>query len=214
MAALKGLAQVFLFSTGLICVYNIAMLFIDGDAWLATLYLLILLIPATSLTYLKLKTKSKKPALDSSLKWRSMLFSLQGFALACWMYDIATTFYNVDITGLAVEMNPLGWPLGILGALAYYGPTLVFSYVLLFKIKENVALYAALPITLITFGMGAMNLFAGAGNFQLFVQTASLAMSARIELLALVVGMNFATMLALKRILLQPKNALSLKTKA
>ena len=74
-----------------------------------------------------------------------------------------------------MELNPLGWPLGILGAFAFYGPTLVFSYVLLFKIRETNALYAAIGLTMITLGMSAMNLFAGAQNFQVFVDTAKLA---------------------------------------
>jgi hypothetical protein len=113
------------------------------------------------------------------------------------------------VTGLAIELNPLGWPWGILGALAYYGPTLIFSYVLLFKMKEKISFYAAIPLTLITLGMGMMNLVAGAQSFQVFVDTAAIATGVRYGLLALIVTVNLAVPLALKRMVTQPKAVLS-----
>lgn len=210
MGSLKSLVQGFLVAAGLIWLFNIFALFRGGDAWLGLLYLLILLIPALSITYLKLKNINQKAEHDASAKWRNLLFSFQGVALAFWMFDIATTFYAINITGLALELNPLGWPLGILGAFAFYAPTLVFSYVLLFKIKESSSLYAAIPMTLITLGMGAMNLVAGAQNFQVFVDTAALATGIRYGLLALIVTINLAVPLALKRTVTQPKIVLSM----
>jgi hypothetical protein len=208
MGSLKCLAQGFLVATGLIWIFNVAALIHGGDAWLGLLYLLILLIPASSITMLKLKNKNQQP-LDVSLKWRKLLFSFQGVACAFWMFDIVTTIYAIDVTGLAIELNPLGWPWGILGALAYYGPTLIFSYLLLFKMKENISFYAAIPLTLITLGMGAMNLAAGAQSFQVFVDTAALATGVRYGLLALIVTVNLAVPLALKRMVTQPKSVLS-----
>jgi hypothetical protein len=160
-------------------------------------------------TYLKLKNPKQKMEHKDSAKWRNLLFSFQGVALAFWLFDIMTTFYAINVTGLAVELNPLGWPLGILGALAYYEPTLVFSYVLLFKMKEGISFYAAIPLMLITLGMGAMNLVAGAQNFQVFVDTAALATGIRYGLLALVVTVNFTVPFALKRVVTQPKSVLS-----
>jgi hypothetical protein len=171
-----------------------------GDAWLALLYLLVLLIPVSSLTYLKVKNVNPQSTPDASAKWRNLLFSFQGIALAFWMFDIATTFYAINVTGLAVELNPLGWPLGILGAFAYYAPTLVFSYVMLFKMKEKLSLYAAIPLTLITLGMGAMNLLAGAQNFQVFVDNATLATEMRYGFLSLILSMDLAVPLALKQV--------------
>jgi hypothetical protein len=138
-----------------------------------------------------------------------LLFSFQGVALAFWMFDIATTFYAINVTGLAVELNPLGWPLGILGAFAFYAPTLVFAYILLFKMKESFTLYAAIPLTLITLGMGAMNLTAGAQNFQVFVDTAMLATGVRYGLLTLIITVNLTVPFALKRTVTQPKVVLS-----
>ena len=209
VGSLKSLAHGFLVATGLIWMFNVAALIKGGDAWLGLLYLLILLIPASSITYLKLKSTTSKVALGASEKWRNLLFSFQGVALAFWMFDIVTTIYAIDVTGLAIELNPLGWPWGILGALAYYGPTLIFSYVLLFKMKENTSFYAAIPLTLITLGMGMMNLVAGAQSFQVFVDTAAIATGVRYGLLALIVTVNLAVPLALKRMVTQPKAVLS-----
>jgi hypothetical protein len=209
MGSLKSLAQGFLVATGLIWIFNIAALIRAGDAWLGLTYALILLIPVSSITYLKLKKTNPKAAPDTSEKWRNLLFSFQGVALAFWMFDIATTFYAINVTGLAVELNPLGWPLGILGAFAYYAPTLIFAYILLFKIKESIALYASIPLTLITLGMGAMNLMAGTQNFQVFVDTAALATGVQYGLLALIIMVNLAVPLALKRMVSQPKFVLS-----
>lgn len=208
MGSLKSLAKGFLVAAGLIWALNVFALFRGGDPWLASLYLLILLIPASSLTYLNLKKTNPQAAPDASNKWRNLLFAFQGVALAFWMFDIATTFYAINVTGLAVELNPLGWPLGILGAMAYYVPTLVFSYVLMFKMKGNVAIYAAVPLTLLTLGMGAMNLMAGAQNFQVFVDTTALATGAQYGLLALIITANLAVPLALKRMVSQPKSVL------
>jgi hypothetical protein len=209
MGSLKSLAQGFLVATGLIWIFNIATLFEGGDAWLGLMYLLILLIPASSITYLKLKNTNPKIVPETSAKWRNLLFSFQGVALAFWMFDIATTFYAINVTGLATELNPLGWPVGILGAFAFYGPTLICSYVLLFEIKESISFFSAIPLTLVTLGMGTMNLVAGAQNFQVFVYTAALATGIRLGLLALIVTVNLAVPLALKRMVSQPKVVLS-----
>jgi len=210
VGSLKSLAQGFLVATGLIWIFNIAALILRGDAWLGLMYLLILLIPASSITILKLKnTKHTSP--DDPHKWRNLLFSFQGVALAFWMFDIITTFYAINVTSLAIELNPLGWPWGILGAFAFYGPTLVFAYVLPFKMKAKGSLCAALPLTLITLGMGTMNLVAGAQNFQVFVDTAALATGTRYGLLALIVSVNLVVPLALKRMVVQPKSGLNLK---
>ncbi|HEX7482262.1 MAG TPA: hypothetical protein VF350_02195, partial [Candidatus Bathyarchaeia archaeon] len=182
----------------------------SGDTWLGFMYLLILLIPASSIVLLKLKTASNRLSEDSG-KWRNLLFSFQGAALGFWFFDIITTFYAINVTRLAIELNPLGWPWGILGALAFYGPALTFSYVLLFRMNEKVPLFAALPLTLLTLGMGTMNLVAGAQNFQVFVATASLASGVRYGLLTLIVTLNLAVPLTLKRIIAQPKHGISLK---
>jgi uncharacterized protein YhhL (DUF1145 family) len=209
MGSLISLGQGVLVGTGLIWSFNIAALFKNGDAWLALLYLLILIIPVSTLLYLKLKNTSTRANVESLEKWRNLLFSVQGAALAFWAFDIATTFYAINVTGLAVELNPLGWPLGILGAFIYYGPTMVFSYVLLFKIKESITFYAAIPLTLLTLGMSTMNLMAGAQNFQVFVDTAALTTGVRFGLLAVIGTVCLIVPFALRRTVTQPKPLLS-----
>jgi hypothetical protein len=117
---------------------------------------------------------------------------LQGAALACWAYDLTTTFYAIDIAKIAYEVNPLGWPMGAVGALVYYAPTVALTYVLLFRIKDKIACYAAVPMTAVLLGMGAMNLNAGAGNFQFFIATASLPAASHFNLLALIAVADLA----------------------
>lgn len=212
MGSLKSLGQGFLIAAGLVWIFNIVSLVRGGDAWLGFLYLLILFVPISSLTYLRLKNKNFKQTADSSSpKWRNLLFSFQGVALAFWLLDILTTFYAINVTRLAYELNPLGWPMGILGALAYYAPTLFFSYFLLFKSKEKIAFYAAIPLTLITIGMCTMNLMAGIQNFQVFVDTATLASGMRYTMLTLIVMVNVVVLLTLNRTVSQPKPALAIK---
>jgi hypothetical protein len=211
LALLKSLAKGFLVGTGLVIVLNIAALMVGGDAWLGIIYLLILLLPTVSLTYLKFKGNQTKMAIDESAKWRNMLFSLQGVALAFWMFDILTTYYAIDVARWSVELNPLGWPLGILGALAYYAPTLVFSYVLLFKLKGQVCLYVVCALTVLTLMMGSMNLAAGINSFGVFVATAHLASEVRFGLLALVASLDLAVPLALRSMISQPKNSLKIR---
>jgi hypothetical protein len=210
LGSLKSLAQGFLVATGLVWIFNIASLIHSGDAWLGLTYLLILLIPASSIILLKLKDNSHRVPEDSG-KWRNLLFSFQGVALGFWIFDIITTFYAINVTRLAIELNPLGWPWGILGAFAFYGPALTFSYMLLFRMKEKVPLFAAIPLTLLTLGMGTMNLVAGAQNFQVFVVTASLATGVRYGLLTLIVTLNLAVPLTLRRMVAKPKNSLNFK---
>jgi len=79
------------------------------------------------------------------------------------------------------------------------------------NLKKKISLIADLPLTLITLGMGTMNLMAGAQNFQVFVDTAVLESSVRFGLLALIVSANLAIMLTLKRMVIQPKPNLNLK---
>jgi hypothetical protein len=71
--------------------------------------------------------------------------------------------------------------------------------------KESVAFYCAVPLTLLTLGMGTLNLMAGAQNFQVFVDTAALATGVRFGLLAVVCSVCLAVPFTLKRTVTQPK---------
>jgi hypothetical protein len=207
---IKSLAQGFLVATGLIWLFNVTALIRGGDAGLGLTYLLILMIPTSTVLLLKLKANRNPPTVGTA-KLRNFLFAFQGVALGFWMFDLATTFYAINITGLAVELNPLGWPLGILGALAFYGPILFFSYILLFRLKEKVCLYAAIPLTVLTLAMSSMNLIAGAQNFQVFVDTAALSVSIRDGMLSLLVTLNIAVPIALNHLTTATKAQLNAK---
>ncbi len=211
MGSLKSLAKGLLFATGLVWIISIVALIRGGDEWIGLTYLLILFIPVTAIAILKLKTQNNHRQPEGQAKWRNLLFSFQGVALGFWMFDLLTTFYAIDITGLSIELNPLGWPLGILGAFAFYGPALAASYTLLFKIKESISFYAAIPLSLVTLAMGAMNLFAGANNFQVFIYTVDLSLSQRYPLIAALVTLNLAVPIILNHLIAQPKAQLSLK---
>ncbi len=182
-----------------IWIYSALTLIRSGDSWLGSMYLLILFLPLSCVAYLWLRRK-RTPAqrVGSVEKWGSLLFSLQGVALACWAYDLATTFYAIDIARAAVEINPLGWPLGALGAMSYYVPTVGLSYVLLFRLKQPVSLCAAIPITGVALFMGCMNLNAGAENFKFFVVSAWIPSGIRVNLLSVVLAVDviYAAVLA------------------
>jgi hypothetical protein len=188
--SVKSLAVGFFAMTAAISMYSILALANGGDAWLGLLYFLVLMIPLSGAVYFWRTGKLRTQRIGSYAKWSGFLFGLQGVALACWAYDLATTFYAINIWGLAYETNPLGWPLGGVGALAYYAPTVIFTYVLLFRIKQTTSLYAAVPMTVVALLMGAMNLNAGIGNFQFFIVSASVPATIRYNLLAVVLAAN------------------------
>ena len=175
MRSMESLGAGFLAGAGIVWGFNIVSLFRNGDTSIALLYLTVLVIPVSTLLYLKLKNANRRTNAADRSQLRNFLFSCQGVALGFWAFDVVTTFYGINVTGLAVELNPLGWPLGILSGFAFYGPSVVLSYFLLFKSEENVLFYAAAPLTMLTLAMGAMNLRAGAQNLQVFLDSARLA---------------------------------------
>jgi hypothetical protein len=177
--------------------------------WLGLAYMLILIIPTSCIALLKFSEVNHITS-DRTINWRHLLFGFQGVALAFWTFDMITTFYAIDVAGLAIELNPLGWPTGILGAFAFYGPTVTLSYVLLFRLKEHMALQAAIPFTLVTLAMSSMNLFAGAQNFQVFVDTAALGSNVRLELLVALATFNLAIPVTIKHMANQAKIRLNL----
>ena len=97
-------------------------------------------------------------------KMKSFLLYLYIVPFFCWAFDIIVTYYAIDILRAAGEINPLGWPWGVLGALIFYIPALLFTYLLLFRIKNRLSLLAAILITLLALGLGIMNLLAGLHN--------------------------------------------------
>jgi hypothetical protein len=172
----------------IIIIYCIVSLVRVGEAWLGLLYLLILVLPFSyfGILWRKQKRISTEEILSIE-KWKRLQFALQGMALACWAFDISTTFYAINVTRLAAEVNPLGWPFGIVGALVFYAPTLVFSYFLISKNNDKLSLCVGSAISLLVVYMGFMNLGAGAQNLGFFLNTVSLPERLRFPLSALLV---------------------------
>jgi len=81
-----------------------------------------------------------------------------------WALDVITTLYAIDYLGIAGELNPLGWPLGALGALIFYIPALIFTDLLLSRTKDRFSFWAAILITILAIGLGIMNLSAAIHN--------------------------------------------------
>ncbi|HTY74781.1 MAG TPA: hypothetical protein VMD05_04365, partial [Candidatus Nanoarchaeia archaeon] len=188
----KSLAAGFLVMAAAISMYSIVRLVLSGDAWLGLLYLMVLLFPSSFGVYLWRMQSAKISRLNAVEKLGNVLFALQGVALACWAYDLATTFYAINVARVAAEINPLGWPLGALGAFAYYAPTVILTYILLFRLKEKISLYAAVPMTVVALIMSSMNLNAGIGNFAFFVWTASLSAPINYNLTAFMAILDLA----------------------
>ena len=165
----KQLAQGFVFTALALGLFNVVVLVANDRVWLGLLSLTVLLIPLSATIYLfKRRNKKTKLGLSENEKIARILFALQGVALACWSFDNTTTFYAIDVARVATELNPLGWPLGAIGALVYYIPTMVATYMLIFKINNKTTTYAAMGITAVTLYMGCLNMNAGINNYMLF----------------------------------------------
>jgi Na+/H+ antiporter NhaA len=95
---------------------------------------------------------------------KSYLLYLHIVPFLCWAFDVLTTLYVIDYLGVAEELNPLGWPFGAWGALMFYIPALIFTYLLLSRVQSRYSTWAAVSITAVALGIGVMNLLAGIHN--------------------------------------------------
>lgn len=109
--------------------------------------------------------KSNDAAQTMVKQMKKVLMSLQGVGFACWFLDVLSTIFVININQTSSELNPLGWPLGAVGALAYYMPITFVAYYLLYKVKSKESFYSTIVITAVTLFMGARNLNAGLYNF-------------------------------------------------
>jgi len=96
---------------------------------------------------------------------KAFLLCLQGLGFACWLFDVISTIFIIDIQQVAIELNFLGWPLSALGALVFYVPMLAVVYFLLYRVKTKFSFYAALIISVLVLFMGALNINAALYNF-------------------------------------------------
>jgi hypothetical protein len=184
----------FLAMTVTIWMLNIATFFILAKTNVALL--IALLIPILVLAHEYLKFRGRKEIAQGWDKLKHILIFIYGVCFACWMFDVGSTYYAVDVLGVAAEQNPLGWPLGGLGALAFYVPALTFTYFLLNKIKQRHALVAAVLVTILASYMGIMNLFAGFSNFSFFTYSVVLSLEAFWYLLFIVIAINCICVIA------------------
>lgn len=92
------------------------------------------------------------------------LLYLHAAPLLFWAFDVLTTLYTINFLDVAEELNPLGWPFGVWGALIFYIPAILFTYLLLFRIENRLSSGIAALITVISIGLGVMNLLAGLHN--------------------------------------------------
>jgi len=97
-------------------------------------------------------------------KMKPFLLYLYIVPFSCWALDVIVTLYAIDVLHVARETNPLGWPFAVFGALIFYIPALIFTHMLLFKIKNRLSLWIAILITSLALGLGIMNLLAGLHN--------------------------------------------------
>jgi hypothetical protein len=157
--ALSYFAEGFLAMTFVIWIINIMTVVRFGHIWMGLLYFFVLLTPICMIIYTHLKGRK------NNIDWlRRILLSLFGLCLACWVFDVATTYYVLYVIGGVEELNPLGFPLGVFGALAFYVPASVFIYLLLFQLRHRLSLLAAFSLTFLSLCMGFMNLGAGLEN--------------------------------------------------
>lgn len=161
MSLLRDFAEGFLVLIFVVGIFNTHLIFVVlSHAQLALLFLTVLLIPICIILYTHLSHRT-----DGVDKLARVLVSLNGASFACWVFDVTSTYYAIDILRQYAEQNPLGWPFGALGALTFYVPTFAFVYLLLFKVKQKASRFAAVFLTLLAVFMGFMNLGAGLQNF-------------------------------------------------
>jgi hypothetical protein len=180
---------------------NIIALVIAGDTLTAALFFLILLIPISIIIYTFSKRQENSGERATVYeKLKRFLIPLQGAAFACWTFDVSTTFYAIDVVRRATELNPLGWPLGAIGALIFYVPAIIFTYTLLFKLKQKESLVAAIVITVLAACLGSMNFNAGVQNFGFFLNSVSFTMEGYSFLFSLVVAVDLIYAVAFARL--------------
>ena len=171
MGSLADFANGFLMMIVIIWVFNTITFFALAWTWAGMFFLLILLIPMSIIVYEFLKFRGRKQKTDRVSILKQILIALYGACFASWIFDVGSTYYAIDILGAAKEQNPLGWPLGSLGALVFYIPALTFTYFLLVKVKHKYALLVSIILTSLTSYLGIMNLLAGISNFGFFVSS-------------------------------------------
>jgi hypothetical protein len=142
--------------------------FVLGQIQLASVALAILLIPFFIIISRYLANKHAEENRSKGIgKFKPLMIFVYVVPFACWGFDVITTFYAINVLGIASEINPLGWPLGAIGPLIFYTPTLVFTFLLLFKANNRHSVIVAAVLTILALTLGLFNLYAGVNNVNL-----------------------------------------------
>jgi len=167
MSKAENIAYGFLVTAGVICLFvTTGWQAFYSNLWVELLLFLLLALPISIQILTVLKNLKGKGSTQTRVKQtKSILMALQGVGFACWFLDIISTIFIVNINQTGSELNPLGWPLSGLGALAYYIPITFVVYYLLYEAKSKETFYGAVVLTAVTLFMSARNLNAGLHNF-------------------------------------------------
>ena len=211
MGMFKDLLIGFLCMLFFTTIYVIAPFFAFGNTWLEMIFLASAIFPfLTAILLISKENGSNSEDIGSFNKWRRGLLLFQGAALACWSFDIISTFYAINIAGVATEINPLGWPAGILGAMAFYAPAITLTYYLTSRHYHVFTFSVATINTGVIILMGTRNLGAGLQNIAFFTNTAFFSPNVKFSLLSLVTLADLLSLIILAKRL--PRN-LFLNTK-
>jgi len=172
MGVFNDLAAGFVAMTVAMMALNTITVAIMGSAEMMILFVLILQALLFML-YVIWEKREKTDERDGRPRWKQILTGLFGVSFACWFFDVATTFYLIDVSGLAYEANPLGWPLGILGGLIFYVPAFVFTQRLMRENGQKLPVSAAVVITLLALYIAWSNLIAAGQNFGWILSSAT-----------------------------------------
>jgi hypothetical protein len=177
MVQAKNIAQGFIVSASAICMFETVAANFLPNLLLALLLFFVLAVPLAVNLLLAWKRFNKDKPLQAKVRQtKNLLMALQGFGFACWFFDVLSTTLVIDVEHASSELNPLGWPLSALGALAYFIPITFIAYYLLFGLKSKESFYAAVVLTGVSVFMGLRNFGAsfynlsGVGTFAGYVE--------------------------------------------
>lgn len=168
MSSVRTVWRGFIASSSLLCLI-ITLLWLPHyiGLWASLACFTILAVPfiLNCLKTLNHSTQHNKSSQDTVRTVKAALMALQGLGFACWLFDVISTIFIINIQQVAIELNFLGWPLSALGALIFYVPMVLVTYFLLYRAKTKLSFYVAVMISVLVLFVGALNINASLYNF-------------------------------------------------
>jgi hypothetical protein len=168
MSSVRTVWRGFVASSSLLCLI-ITLLWLPHymGLWASLACFTILAVPfiLNSLKTLNHSTQNNHSPQDTVRTVKASLMALQGLGFACWLFDVISTIFIINIQQVAIELNLLGWPLSALGALIFYVPMVLVTYILLYRAKTKLSFYVAVMISVLVLFVGALNINASLYNF-------------------------------------------------